>query len=1212
MAESDDGFYEIVLDGDPQPGGQDTPPGLPEGAPAPGPVEGGPPPLFGRSPGCPGDTAPEVDPAPAPVAAGDSATSGVPGSPMRMPDPNWCWRMPHWRLASDDKWHTGCMRCGARWATMEAEDLGPDCPVCKGPWLLVRECSERAALTTPFYGPKPPGWRGRIFDPADGYEHWDPAPAQATGSPADVPVPDTPPGSRAGSPSRMHQSCSPAMHYPAPPQPARPTPLPGDRQQVPVPDGVCTPPGYVVCYCAKHNTYYYCPENPLSVTGTVWVLDGYLSADCVMRGPTHGHPRGPPSASNRSHSKQAELERQQHARRPARVAEQRNREEEEARVRQARAATTQAPGSAHHMRNPKAGDWECTQCGRHNYASNADCYRCRFRREDVPPEFMEPLRAGQLYCQNCHGLITRRHRGTCKRCPHLGQQRFDVEGAEGRPPRELLHNWLRAVLRPEDFIHHRRQSPPPMECLVEFAGDHGDMGAPVRRLETMAVSQHWSSHFFPLDHQYLCNAVRGARDYLDQPMFYCWRTANLDLPPMGFCLMPYWLSPYMETDGRLASGRRPWGLPRPMFQEYEHARWINPYPQVTLPTETAAERPGGPEPPAARPDAGNPWHEYVERLERIRQRDQPRASTAGAPPPHRPPGAWQSPPGPMPAADPGATATHVPHAPPTAPAATGPGSALPGPAAPATATGCTPGMQPPRPPSPQQEALPPAGEDLVWRRPHPNLVFRDWWHAGCKVCGLRWYEDTEPRGFACTRCPPGPWVTLREELDETEWFKIPASMQHAFGTDPEFWTWRLPHPSLTHEGDWYAGCTLCGRTWSNPGSPKGGVCPDCETGPWVVLKYELDETRWFKGPEPTAQPAAPTADAQTPLPEEDTDVAGAAHAGEEEPASGSGGLGSAPQQAPPHPPEEPDSAPPEPTPVASSAAQDAPTCLESEIPDAQPQPDRDWREDIPPPPPGPPPQTQPPPPGPPPPPASAPLPHGAPGAPAGTNWVHLGHGRWWTDKPNRDLWLQGQEDAAGRDLGDTSLPGLANDPEQVLDFPHPENPLPLDNVGQLMVYPLPVETRGCPQPRTRVLDVLSPTECPQVRGPRPDIRYWLHRPQGGHVRVADRGTQTPHMPAFLPSFRQLQWVELTLQARAVADPEADAMAADVRRFRNTFAELIQRDALAARIGEAYPRGWFLVPGIHLRPPPVLVAERTGTEPWVAGEQHMEEGWEEQF
>ena len=163
-----------------------------------------------------------------------------------------------------------------------------------------------------------------------------------------------------------------------------------------------------------------------------------------------------------------------------------------------------------------------------------------------------------------------------------------------------------------------------------------------------------------------------------------------------------------------------------------------------------------------------------------------------------------------------------------------------------------------------------------------------------------------------------------------------------------------------------------------------------------------------------------------------------------------------------------------------------------------------------------------------------------------------------------------------------------------------------------MAYPLPVELRGCPQPRTRVLDVLSPGDCPQVQGPRPDIRYWLHRPQGSHVRVADRGTQTPHMAAYLPSFRQLQWVEQTLRARAVYDQEYEAMAADVRRFRNTFAELIQRDASAARIGEAYPRGWFLVPGIHLRPQPVLVSERTGTGPWVAGEQHMEEGWEEQF
>ena len=50
MAESDDGFYEIVLDGEPQPGGQDTPPGLPEGAPAPGPVAGGPPPAVWAAP----------------------------------------------------------------------------------------------------------------------------------------------------------------------------------------------------------------------------------------------------------------------------------------------------------------------------------------------------------------------------------------------------------------------------------------------------------------------------------------------------------------------------------------------------------------------------------------------------------------------------------------------------------------------------------------------------------------------------------------------------------------------------------------------------------------------------------------------------------------------------------------------------------------------------------------------------------------------------------------------------------------------------------------------------------------------------------------------------------------------------------------------------------------------------------------------------------
>ena len=71
----------------------------------------------------------------------------------------------------------------------------------------------------------------------------------------------------------------------------------------------------------------------------------------------------------------------------------------------------------------------------------------------------------------------------------------------------------------------------------------------------------------------------------------------------------------------------------------------------------------------------------------------------------------------------------------------------------------------------------------------------------------------------------------------------------------------------------------------------------------MVLNYELDETRWFKGPEPTEQPAAPATAVETPLVGEETNGAGAADdARAEEPSSSSGGRGSGPQQDPPNPP----------------------------------------------------------------------------------------------------------------------------------------------------------------------------------------------------------------------------------------------------------------------------------------------------------------------
>ena len=213
----------------------------------------------------------------------------------------------------------------------------------------------------------------------------------------------------------------------------------------------------------------------------------------------------------------------------------------------------------------------------------------------------------------------------------------------------------------------------------------------------------------------------------------------------------------------------------------------------------------------------------------------------------------------------------------------------------------------------------------------------------------------------------------------------------------------------------------------------------------------------------------------------------------------------------------------------------------------------------------------------------------SPTMPQGSNWRQVGHGRYTTTTPNPRLWTWRPHGEVGPDQ------------PRPQHYPQAQTPLAIDNEGAALVYPLPRDHRMALQPFGTELSPISAHDVPQIVGPRPDVRYWLHRE--GTVRVADRGTQTPLMPALLPSERQLNWFSNRLRERNVVrkDPGINLLIDDLERFRRAVQFLIDRDERAR--GDTFPkaRGWFIYPDFVFRTPPTCEESRRGAGPWMPGD-----------